>query len=88
MSDQCVECGRTVDPAECSASWDDGQPIYTCADCCTAAELDNFWQEEARKADERDNRIIELEAEVKRLRGENDDLTARLEVKSHTREQA
>ena len=47
MSEQCIECGKTVVPEECpSVSWDDGEPLYTCDDCCESANIDNYWRDE------------------------------------------
>ena len=45
MSNDCVACGRPVVPAECM-SWDDGEPIYLCADCCYSAEVDDYYANE------------------------------------------
>jgi hypothetical protein len=46
MSEHCIECGKTVMPEECSVSWDDAQPLYTCQACCEEANLDNFHRDE------------------------------------------
>jgi hypothetical protein len=53
MSDHCQECGKSVVPSECpDVSWDDGEAIYTCAECCESIEIDNFWRDEMRREGE------------------------------------
>ena len=47
MSDHCIECGKTVNPDECSVSRDDAEPIYTCGNCCHQALEDQFHADEA-----------------------------------------
>ena len=44
MSDRCIECGRVIeDDSSPDVSWDDGEPIFVCEDCCRDAEIDNYW---------------------------------------------